>query len=161
MKAHSDRIDQWSVWRDTALGFVRENIAARKRKAPQRPSPWFPQPDHSDLVEIFLWEKDVETAWREAQAGGCSAALWMQLAAKREAKHPEDAIPIYQRQVEWSVARKNNDAYAEAAGLLRKIHALMARTGRHDAFASYLASVRMAHKPKRNFTKLLDRAKWG
>ena len=92
---------------------------------------------------------------------GCSAAPGLQLAAKSEAKHPEDAIPIYQRQVERSLARKNNDAYAEAVGLLRKIHGLMARTGGHDAFASYLASVRTAHKPKRNFIKLRDSTKWG
>ena len=161
LKAHAARIDQWPVWRDKALGFVREGIAARKRKAPQRASPWFLQPDHSDLVEIFLWERKVETAWNEALAGGCSAALWMKLATKREAKHPEDAIPIYQRQVERSLARKNNDAYAEAVALLRRIHGLTARTGSHGAFASYLASIRTAHKPKRNFIKLLDSAKWG
>jgi uncharacterized Zn finger protein len=48
----------------------------------------------------------------------------MELARKREKNHPDDAIPIYQRQVESTLAQKNNEAYREAVGLLRKVHAL-------------------------------------
>jgi hypothetical protein len=59
-----------------------------------------------------------ETAWREAQEGGCSNNLWTELAAKREKKHPEDALPIYQRQLEPVLDRKNNEAYKEALGFL-------------------------------------------
>ncbi|MBI5588044.1 MAG: hypothetical protein HY889_06725, partial [Deltaproteobacteria bacterium] len=106
------------------------------------------------------WEKDVETAWREAKAGGCSNDLWMELAAKREKEHPEDALTVYQGQVEPVLARKNNEAYREAVGLLRKVHGLMARLGKEPNFQRYLESVRMKHKPKRNFIKMLDRAKW-
>jgi len=36
----------------------------------------------------------------------------------------------------------------------------MGRLGQSGEFAGYLESVRAAHKPKRNFMKLLDRAKW-
>jgi hypothetical protein len=61
---------------------------------------WAARADHSELVTIFLWEKDVEAAWREAREGGCSNDLWMDLARKRETNHPEDALPIYQRQVQ-------------------------------------------------------------
>jgi hypothetical protein len=31
--------------------------------------------DRSELVRIFLWEKDVDSAWREAKSGGCSSDL--------------------------------------------------------------------------------------
>jgi hypothetical protein len=36
----------------------------------------------------------------------------------------------------------------------------MARLGIERDFPSYLASVRAAHGRKRNFTKLLDQARW-
>ena len=41
---------------------------------------WQHSPDHSQLVEIFLWEENYEEAWQEASAGGCSEYLWLQLA---------------------------------------------------------------------------------
>lgn len=165
LKAHADRIDQWTDWRQRALALTRETIAKAKRET-RRPAgahqwAWAPRADHSTLVRIFLWEKDIETAWREAQDGGCSPGLWMELAAQREKDHPEDAVPIYQAQIEPTLARKNNDAYQEAIGLLRKVNKLMTRLGRRDEFVSYLATIRAAHKPKRNFMKLVDAAKWG
>jgi len=116
--------------------------------------------DGSELVKIFLWEKDVDGAWREAKTGGCSADLWMTLAAKREREHPDDALPVYQAQIEPTLQHKNNGAYREAVGLLRKIRALMIHLGRDSEFAPYLASVRQAHRPKRNLMALLDRARW-
>ena len=111
-------------------------------------------------MRVFLWEKDVEVAWREAREGGCSNNLWMELAAKREKDHPEDVLPIYQQQVESTLAQKNNEAYRAASGLLRKVRGLMVRLNRDAEFARYLESVRAAHKPKRNFMKLLERATW-
>ncbi len=158
LKKHADRIDQWPAWREKALAAIREAITRAKREAHK--NRWLPRADHSELVRVFLWEKDVEAAWREALAGDCANDLWMQLAARREKDHPEDALAIFQKQIEPTLERKNNDAYREAADLLRKIHVLMARLNRSDGFTAYLASVRAAHKPKRNFMKLLDRAKW-
>ena len=160
LKEHADRAGDWGPWRERALALVRQGIAKRRSEAAKSRSSWVPRADHSDLVRIFLWEKDVEGAWREAKDGGCANALWMELAAKRENEHPEDALGIYQKQIEPTLDRKNNDAYAEAVRLLRKICDLMTRMGRQNEFAGYVTSVRAAHKPKRNFTKLLDAAKW-
>ncbi len=115
LKAHADRTDQWIDWRQRALALTRETIAKAKRETRRPAGPhqwaWAPRADHSTLVRIFLWEKDIETAWREATDGGCSPNLWMELAAQREKDHPEDAVPIYQAQIEPTLARKNNDAY--------------------------------------------------
>jgi uncharacterized Zn finger protein len=85
----------------------------------------------------------------------------MDLARKRETNHPEDALPIYQRQVQLTLDQKNNEAYRAAVGLLRKVRELMARLARGADFAEFLESVRGAHEPKRNFVKLLERVKWG
>ncbi len=89
--------------------------------------------------------------------GGCSNDLWLELAAKRDKDHPDDALPIYQRQIERTLDRKNNEAYAEAISLLRKVRELTVRLQRKEDFANYLDKVRAVHKPKRNFMKLLDR----
>lgn len=161
LKKHADRNRLWPEWRDKALAFLRTEIARRREEASKRAAPWWSgRIDNSDLVSIFLWEKNAETAWREAKDGGCSNDLWMRLAGLREKEHLEDAIPIYQRQLEATVNRKNNDAYKEAVTLLRKLQRLMPRSDKPQSFAAYLTTVRAAHKPKRNFIKLLDAAKW-
>jgi uncharacterized Zn finger protein len=102
----------------------------------------------------------VDAAWREAIEGGCSSDLWLVLAGKRQKDHPEDALPIYQRQIELTLNRKNSETYREAIGLLRQIRELMLRLGEEPDFARYLGSVRSDHKAKRNFIKLLDHARW-
>jgi len=159
--SHADRISQWPAWRDKARAFIRAGIEREKKQAAQRPNHawgWSNYaPDHSLLVEIFLWEKDVEAAWREAQAGGCHDSWWMELARLREKEFPADVVPVYQKQVEALINQKNNSSYAEAVKLLRKIRDLMTRLQRSEEFASYLARVRTAHKPKRNFIKLAER----
>ncbi|MGQ0662075.1 MAG: hypothetical protein ACT4P2_00510 [Pseudomonadota bacterium] len=160
LKNHADRLGRWPAWREKALACMREQIAKEKRGARKHLWGWFAPADHSELVRVFLWEKDIETAWREAKDGGCSIDLWMNLAAKREKEHPEDALTVYQEQIAPTLARTNNDAYRQAVDLLRKINGLMGGLGRSQEFARYLESVRAAHKPKRNFMKLLAQAKW-
>jgi uncharacterized Zn finger protein len=131
-------------------------VARRKRAADK--SEWG---DHSTLVEIHLWEGDVESAWQEAQAGGCSRGLWMVLAEKREKAHPEDALPIYQREVESTLREAHAHAYVAAVKLLKTIQRVMKRMGARAEFATYLETVRAAHARKRNFVRLLARANWG
>jgi uncharacterized Zn finger protein len=117
-------------------------------------------PDNSSVVSILLWEKDVDGAWREAQTGGCSSALWLELARLREKSHPADALPIYQRTIEPTLNRKDINAYREAVRTLRIVHGLMKELGRDADFTAYLERVRAAHRQKRNFMKLLDQVQW-
>ncbi len=156
LKMHADRIARWPLWREKALAFLREALAKAKKDPPKDPWGWAPRADHSELVRIFLWEKDDEAAWREASEGGCSDDLWLELAATREKDHPEDALPVYKGQIDPTVNKKNNDAYREAVGLLRKVRDIMTRLGREAEFAGYLDRVRVAHKAKRNFMKLME-----
>lgn len=129
----------------------------RNKSAGKSPWPWMRGNNHSLLVEIFLFEKESDAAWKEANEGGCSDSLWRTLAEAREKDHPTDAIAVYQKMINPIVDRKNNGSYEEARGLILKIKALMARTGEESKFASYLNSVKIAHKSKRNFMKLLER----
>jgi uncharacterized Zn finger protein len=158
LKDHAQRIEQWESWREKALDYLRSEIARAKDQRHKNRWPWYHHADHSDLVRMFLWEKDEQAAWREAQEGGCSNDLWLELAAKRDKDHPEDALPIYQRQIEPTLNQKNNQAYEETISLLRKVRELMVRLERKDEFTNYLANIRATHKPKRNFMKLLERA---
>ena len=160
LKQHADRIGQWTSWREKALAAVRQVIVAAKRQASRGAWAWEERADHSEVVRIFLWEKDVDAAWAEAKAGGCARDLWLELAARREKDHPEDALTVYQAQVEPTLNRKNNDAYREAIGLLRKARTLLVRLNREKDFGDFLATLRLTHKPKRNFMKLLDHARW-
>lgn len=151
---------QWAGWREKALSFLRDKAAAAKREAAKNRWGWGSRTDHSTLVEILLWERKEDDAWQEAKSGGCSESLWMTLAAKREKDHPEDALAVYQARIDPIVEQKKNPAYEQAFGLLQKIRDLLVRLGRSGDFERYLAEVRAKHKPKRNFMKLLDGAKW-
>ncbi|NIA06582.1 MAG: hypothetical protein GWP14_02925 [Actinobacteria bacterium] len=156
---HAKRIRQWPTWRGKALEYLQAIIGKQTR--PKQQGRWDHQSkrDHSTLVEIYLWEKDVETAWTQAQTGGCSDSLWMRLAELREKDHPADTLPIYQAQINPIVQQKSKPAYREATALIRKIKKLMTRLGQEAQFAKYLAAVRQAHKPKRNFMAMLARVK--
>jgi len=160
LKEHADRMGQWKAWRERAIALLRESIAAAKNDTRADRSIWSRTRDRSELVRIFLSERQVDAAWREAVEGGCSSELWMDLASKRQKEHPEDALPILQRQIEPTLNRKNNEAYRAAIGLLRQIRVLMGRVGSEADFTPYLESVRASHKAKRNFVKLLDHANW-
>lgn len=160
LKTHADRINQWTIWREKALAIIREMIAKAKKEAVKDRLGWIGRTDHSELVKVFLWEKDVEAAWREAKEGGCSNELWLELTKKREKNYPQDALEIYQSQVEPTLEQKNNQAYEQAIGFLRKVFELMTRIGRGDDFKPYIDSFRLKHKSKRNFIKFLDRRKW-
>ncbi len=158
LKSHADRFKAWTVWREKAFAHLRSVIAAEKSS--HRKSRWIPEPDNSSIVAILFWEKDLEGAWREAQNGGCSGDLWLMLARSREKSHPQDAIPIYQRTIEATLNRKDINAYREAVRTLRVIQRLMKEFGRDADFTAYLEGVRIAHRPKRNFMKLLDQVQW-
>ena len=158
LKSHADRSKAWTDWREKAFAHLRSVTAAEK--ASLQKSRWMPEPDNSRIVSILLWEKDVDGAWREAQTGGCSNGLWLELARLREKSHPADALPIYQRTIEPTLNRKNIDAYREAVRTLRIVHRLMKELGKDADFTAYLELVHAAHRQKRNFMKLLDQVQW-
>jgi uncharacterized Zn finger protein len=154
LKAHADRAGIWEHWRGKALDFVREDIA---RKEVESKGSYLSFPvDHSELVEILLWEGSVEEAWREARKGGCSDRLWLELAARREEAYPEASLAVYQERIEPLVNRTNNRAYKEAYELLLRVRELMLRLGREAEFEEYVELLRLEYRRKRNFMKLLD-----
>ncbi|WP_433504783.1 hypothetical protein ACQP04_35415 [Pseudonocardia halophobica] len=69
-------------------------------------------------------------------------------------------IPLYQREIESAVGRKNNHGYAEAVALLGEVEELFSAAGDAAGFTDYVATVRRAHRPKRNFMALLAAHDW-
>ncbi|HXJ91508.1 MAG TPA: SWIM zinc finger family protein [Terriglobia bacterium] len=162
LAGHAERAGAWQAWRERALAEIRSGIEARKRTERPRAGYWGSPFDcdvgRSTLVEVFLYEKDLEAAWREAQEGGCSDHLWLELAKLRENDHPEDAVKIYLQRVDPLVQRTNNEAYEEAVSMLRKVQRLTTRLGQQAEFKDRVTLLRATYKPKRNFIKLLDGA---
>lgn len=150
---YAKKINRAEPAREDALSFLRQVIGKEKKKPKTRY--WFGKPDHSRFVEIFLWEKDAVAAWAEANTGGCNDRLWLELAKTREKEHPADAVEVYKRLVEPVIEQKNNYAYEEAYRMIIKIRELMERMGQSGEFLTYLADLRLRHKPKRNMMKLL------
>lgn len=160
---HATKAGAWSEWRPRAVDVLRQRIGEGHPSAAQRRSgrgPAFEPVGATHLVEVLLWEGDDEAAWREAVEAGVPHRTWMRLANVRQEEHPDDAIPIFQREVEQLIGTKNNRGYADAVSLMAHVRGLMANAGRPDDFGPYAASVRSAHKPKRNLMKLLDQREW-
>jgi uncharacterized Zn finger protein len=190
LKTNAEKAKQWPVWREKALAHIRETLAptrsspdsataiagrgggqtAFKGSSPQKRRSIANAPvwnraggmerDRSQLVEIFLWEGDPELAWQEAQAGDCSRALWLKLAEGRQETDPEDALPIFLREIESLIQETHNAAYAEAIAYLKKVHKLMVHLKRKAEFNSLVGRLGNTYKGKRNFIKLLQQQKW-
>jgi uncharacterized Zn finger protein len=128
---------------------------AKQRTAGMIPLPGRAPDERSELVRVFLWEHDAEAAWREAQEGGCSADLWLQLARIREADHPGDALAIYLKQVDHILIATGDRAYAEAVKLLPRVRETMSRVG--EDFSAYVAGLRSTYKRRRKLLEMIDR----
>jgi uncharacterized Zn finger protein len=97
LKDDADALGAWLERREAALAQLRDATM------PSGKVPRWGRHNRSTLVEIFLWEGEVGAAWEEAQAGGCSEALWRRLAAARADERPQDAVAVYRKLVGQAV----------------------------------------------------------
>ncbi|MFZ9594953.1 MAG: DUF6880 family protein [Bdellovibrionia bacterium] len=164
LKENADVIEDWSAWRKKAIDHIQSTIqkvkSARQSSSSSMSYSWNHSCSNSLLVEIYLWEKDIDSAWKQAKTGGTTSQLWYVLAQKREKDHPGDAAHAYQSIVEEEIIGGGNESYRAAIKLLTKIQSLLKEEKRDLEFLSYLKRVRTQFKPKRNFIRLLD-AKFG
>jgi len=155
LKEHAERADAWPRWRERALALMREEAAAQDDDAKQPRWSWQRPADGTELVKVYLWEKDPNAAWEAAQKYGCWREQWLKLASVREHDHPRDAIRLYQKEVARLVELTKNAAYRDASRLVRRIQKLMDRLGKQNKFEQYVESLRAEFKRKRNFMKML------
>lgn len=142
-------------WRQRALDEMRRQIVAEKNRGGH----YWRKPDHSLLVEIFLYENEMETAWQEANDGGCNANLWRALGQRLGDVDPLRAAFCWQRLVEPTINQKNNGAYDEAVQMMLKVGKWMQQAGKEPAFRQWIQEIRMRHKPKRNLMQRMQSGK--
>jgi hypothetical protein len=148
----ADLLGQRSVRQTEAITFLRARVAGAPKAT--RPSV------AGVLIEILLFDGQIDEAWVVAVEHGCSEQLWLSLAATRQQTHPLDAIPIYRRAALAAIDTKSNRGYETGVTYLAKIRQLAQQAGEPSIFVTLLAEVRTAHKPKRNLMALLDRKRW-
>ncbi len=98
------------------------------------------------LVTILIAIGDIDEAWAAAHEYTCSDTCMFLLARNRAKTHPADAIPIFAREVDTAIGRKDWSGYSKATELLVALKDLHQRAG--TDFATYLADIKAAHRRK-------------
>jgi hypothetical protein len=152
----ADAADElFPAWRKKAHAFL--------RKQPRRANRFSATPDyapgHTTLVDALLSEGDIDAAWRAAKLGGCRDKTWLRLATLRAHTHPADAIPVFLEAADAEILWKKRDSYRAAAKLLLEAQKLYEHTDRLAEFKSYMAALRLEHKPKTALQDELTRAR--
>jgi tetratricopeptide (TPR) repeat protein len=156
LKPFAERMDEWPRRRERALGLLRKCVTDARAEAGRRGFGWARAYDHSTLVRILLWEGEDESAWREAEAGGCDEALWLELAERRKEAHPEDSMRVYRERIEPTISRMTKRDYRDAVALIERVGEQLRRLGRDEELPALVAEIRAAHARKRNLIALLD-----
>lgn len=142
-----------------AVDLLRDRLEAGDTAARTR-NPMIERSPATTLVEILLYEGRTEEAWSAAATHGADERTWMTLARAREATHPLDAIPIYERAAAAEIDTKNNRGYRTAVDLLARIRTLATTAGEPQHFTELLARVSAKHGRKRNLMALIDKKRW-
>ena len=140
--------EEWDEWRGQAWALMRRGPA---EDTPKR----YRVDDGSLAVEILLYEERVEDAWQAALAAGCGDDLWLALASRREAEHPEDAAGVYLQQADRAIAKAPKNRYNSGVALLEKAGALLRSRGRGAEFDEHMQGLLMKYKLKKNLIKLV------
>jgi len=157
LRAFAQKAGQAAVWRDEALEYLRERTARARTAGSREQQERERATCGSLLVEVLLSEKNVDAAWHEAHISGCNGDVWFKLARAREARHPADAVRIYQQLAEQVVQHGGDFEYRAAVRYLVRAEKIITRLGRPKKFREYLAVYREQNKRKRNLLRLLDR----
>lgn len=144
---------------EQAIDALRHRIEAGDT-ASRTPNPLLERSPATTLVEILLYEGRADEAWTAAVTHGCDDRTWMTLARAREATHPLDAVPIYERAVAAQIDTKKNGGYRAAVDLLARIRTLTSKAGEPRRFNDLLAALTAEHGRKRNLMALIEKKGW-
>jgi hypothetical protein len=136
----------WDQCRQQALEVLRAQPKAGAPRADVARRAWAEPAGHSVLVEVLMWENDVDGAWQAAQAGGCTRPHWLTVARARAKTHPADAMPVLRREVLAAIEGANRGAYQVGAGLAKELRGYAKRAGRLDGCDEWIRQVRVDNK---------------
>ncbi|MFO7650968.1 MAG: SWIM zinc finger family protein [bacterium] len=161
LSERAGRAGQWPTWREEALEFLRERAAGELKQGKASAGPLgYGGGCARTLVEVLLSEGAADEAWTESVGARLDAELWVKLAEAREKGHPDDAVKVYQRHVEFLMAGLQGKRYEEAVRFLLRIARLLAAMGRRAQFEKYLEEFRAKYKRKWTLMQLLDSTAW-
>lgn len=148
---------EWPAWRERALEAIREEIARGRAETVTNKAGWQPEPpDHSLLVEIFVYENRLEEAWQEARTGGCSSQCWYTLAEASHTTQPGEAGEVYLRLARQELVESRTSRYHSEVALLIKAAGAMHRANRGQEFQRELERLKLDFRLKRTFLALLE-----
>ena len=151
--------DAAAAWSERCLETLGARVAEGRPGDEDRRSHVGPRPAQA-LIDILMYEGDLEGAWTTATKYGCNNDTWMTLARAREVEHPIGSIAVYEREALALIDRKKNHFYRAAVDLLDRIRVLADSAGQPERFAAFLERVRTEHRAKRNLMALLDDKAW-
>jgi uncharacterized Zn finger protein len=142
--------DDWPQWRKKA----HETMQASERKAFEHPPRYArpTAPDCSIRLSCLLAENALEEARDIAMAQSCNAHVKLALARRIAAQHPLEAASHFQAVIPSIIHMGNNNAYAQAADLLRELAPCLPS----EVYQNYIVSLKQQFKAKRNFISLLQ-----
>ncbi|MCP4084370.1 MAG: hypothetical protein GY745_04855 [Actinomycetia bacterium] len=156
---------QWTCERVRALELMRADATKRSAasqravsKAQQRWGGPHPKPAYEDLIAVLAFDGEPEEAWRLANDHGCTRAMWHELARASEHERPLDAARVYEGEIDELIGRKQTHTYEEAVARLGPLRRLYEAAGDIDAFDDFVKRVRVRHKQKVKFLRLLAEA---
>ncbi len=141
----------WPAWRTRA----HEAMQTSERKYFERNNTRFPRavaPDGTARIRCLLAEGALDEAREVVGRLECSHYIRIELARRIADTHPEAAAAHFCSAIPHIVSVGSNNAYAEAAELLREMRPWL----QGEAYHEYIAALRLQFKAKRNFIKLLD-----
>jgi uncharacterized Zn finger protein len=147
--ARSDKLAAEAT-RDRALALLRARLDAPKK---ERSPTW--SRARELLLDVMLEEKQLDEAWQVVRDYGSSKELLEALAKASEKSHPGEALTAYAQQVERLVSSGGNNSYEAARRLIGRMEAIRKKTNGIAAHAAYISDLKVRHKFRRNFVRLL------
>jgi uncharacterized Zn finger protein len=157
LKQSAGKNKNWPACRKKArslLDKVVKDEASNKTKSSRYA--FMPRSTRGVLLEILLWENQIDEAVTQMKTHGCPRYLTMKMAQACEKSHKTESINLYKNEIQLLVDRRNNDSYAQAAKLVEKVGKLYQQLKQKAAFEGYVSDLRKEHKAKRNFMECLD-----
>ncbi len=137
---------QHNATRERALSYLWSLV--KHEESSEKPKRYVWQTStRTELVKVFLDERDNSAAWDAFNGGPVATHIWSQMAAVRAKTHPHDAIALYHRLLPIAVVNGTANArYEEAFGIVRTIGKLRADLNQHAEFAGELENIRKTYR---------------
>lgn len=181
LQKSAEQADVWPAVRASAMYYLEtgkfpqpSQRAAKDRTIPSWPLPESGLTDNADhqhrrfpiidtLIAIAIAEKrpDEILRWYGERKSGVGGWVWGgihddQIAEAIVESYPEQALDIWKKLAEASIAQTQTRAYEQASRYLRKLRNLLNRLGRPHEWQSYLTDLRQVNARKRRLLELLD-----